>query len=132
MLICQAFLLCAIVKLMVTGLPFRWTQKLLGLRTYSAETQVAPPVRENNLIFCSTYQIVDSISRHIFWTNTCLVRSIVVKLLLRRRHVATLLYLGLAKGEQGQLKAHAWLKDISSGLIYDDGSPTFTTVATLV
>ncbi len=88
--------------------------------------------KDNHPIVRTTFQVVDTISRHVFWTNTCLVRSIVVKLLLRRRGIEAILYLGLAKDVQGQLKAHAWLKALQSGLVYDDGSGEYTTVAVLV
>ena len=127
----EAFLLCTIVKGMVITLPFRVIQKLLNLKAHKADTPYAGQ-KDDNPIVRTTFQTVDAISRHVFWTNTCLVRSIVIKLLLRRRGIEAILYLGLAKDAQGQLKAHAWLKALRSGLVYDDGSGEYTTVAVLV
>lgn len=116
---------------MVVTLPFRIIQKLLKLKAHKANMPYADG-KDNHPIVRTTFQVVDTISRHVFWTNTCLVRSIVVKLLLRRRGIEAILYLGLAKDVQGQLKAHAWLKALQSGLVYDDGSGEYTTVAVLV
>lgn len=128
----EAGILCIVAKLMVIGLPFRITQKLLNFKTYHANTLYTEGVLENSLIVRTVFQTVDSISRHVFWTNTCLVRSITVKILLRRRNIDAILYLGLAKDDKGQLKAHAWVKALDSGMVYDDGSGEYTTVAVLV
>ena len=116
---------------MVIGLPFRIIQKVFGFKVYQADV---PSLTNSDSIpsVKTIFQTVDSISRHVFWTNTCLVRSITVKYLLRRQKVDALLYLGLAKDEQGQLKAHAWVKVPEIGLVYDDGSVEYTTVAVFV
>jgi Transglutaminase-like superfamily len=124
---------------MVIGLPFRVIQKVFGFKTYQAHIPFIEDININpaefwglNSLVKPIFQTVDSISRHVFWTNTCLVRSITVKYLLRRRKIDALLYLGLAKDEKGQLKAHAWVKVPEIGLVYDDGSGEYTTVAVLV
>ena len=139
LLFLEAFVVSTIAKLMVIGLPFRIIQKVFGFKAFQANI----PFSENsntdpaefsglNTSVKAVFQTVDSISRHVFWTNTCLVRSITVKYLLRRRKIDALLYLGLAKDEKGQLKAHAWVKVPEIGLVYDDGSGEYTTVAVLV
>lgn len=115
---------------MVIGLPFRITQKVFGFKAYQANIPFSEN-QNNNPSVKIVFQTVDSISRHVFWINTCLVRSITVKYLLRRQKIDALLYLGLAKDERGQLKAHAWVKVLESGLVYDDGSGEYTTVAVL-
>jgi hypothetical protein len=116
---------------MVVALPFSCIKRLLRLKAYQANTFYAEN-KDNSPFVQDLFKIVDSISRHVFWTNTCLVRSIVLKLLLRRRNMGAILYLGLAKDANGQLKAHAWLKALDSGLMYDDGRAEFTAVAVLV
>lgn len=112
-------------------MPFRVTQKLLNLKALPNDSSNTEGV-DSNLIIKNVFQTIDSISRHVFWTNTCLVRSITVKLLLRRRSIYTLLYLGLAKEKNGTLKAHAWIKVPSTNQTYDDGSGEYTTVAVLI
>ncbi|MEG0711156.1 MAG: lasso peptide biosynthesis B2 protein, partial [Niameybacter sp.] len=44
------------------------------------------------------------------WESKCLVQAMVAQYLLKRRRIATTLYLGVAKGSEGELKAHAWLR----------------------
>ncbi len=131
LLFLEAFAVSTIAKLMVIGLPFRIIQKVFGFKVYQADVP-CPTNNDSTPSVKTIFQTVDSISRHVFWTNTCLVRSITVKYLLSRRKIDALLYLGLAKDEQGQLKAHAWVKVLESGLVYDDGSGEYTTVAVLV
>jgi Transglutaminase-like superfamily len=127
----EAFFLCFVIKCVIVGLPFRWVQRLLGLKVYQAD-RLYEEKKDNAPLVLDIFNTVNAVSRHDFWTNTCLVRSLSIKLMLRRRKIFTVLYMGLAKEETGQLKAHAWLKALDSGLIYDDGRSEFKAVAMLV
>lgn len=62
---------------------------------------------------------VDLMSRYTFWESKCLVRAIANMKMLERRRIASTLYLGTGKDEQGRLIAHAWLR---SGTIYLSGA----------
>ena len=42
--------------------------------------------------------------------HKCLVQATVAQYLLKKRGIATTLYLGVCKGEDGEMKAHAWLR----------------------
>ena len=54
--------------------------------------------------------VIHRASRLVFWECRCLVRAIAaVKMLARRRLDATL-YLGTARGDQGKVIAHAWVR----------------------
>jgi predicted GIY-YIG superfamily endonuclease len=48
--------------------------------------------------------------RHLVWARKCLVESIAVKRMLRRRHIPATLYLGVAKDNQDRMTAHAWVR----------------------
>lgn len=45
-----------------------------------------------------------------FWKNKCLVISVASRWMLQRRHIASLLSLGVTFDENKKLKAHAWLR----------------------
>ncbi len=45
-----------------------------------------------------------------FWKNQCLVMSLASRWMLQRRHISSLLSLGVAFDEDKKLIAHAWLK----------------------
>jgi len=44
-----------------------------------------------------------------FWKNVCLVKSFTARLMLQRRDIGSVLYLGLQIKGHRQLVAHAWL-----------------------
>lgn len=48
------------------------------------------------------------------WQNVCLVRSVTARLMLQRRQIISVLYLGLQITDKKELIAHAWL--VSSGM----------------
>lgn len=62
---------------------------------------------------------VDLMSRYTLWESKCLVRAIANMKMLERRRIASTLYLGTGKDEQGKMIAHAWLR---SGTIYLSGA----------
>jgi hypothetical protein len=55
-------------------------------------------------------QAVVRAARNLPWECKCLVQAMAGKAMLRLRGVSSTLYLGLAKGENEQLCAHAWLR----------------------
>ena len=53
---------------------------------------------------------VNTASRHLPWECKCLAQALAGKAMLKRRGVASTLYLGVAKGGEAGLQAHAWLR----------------------
>ena len=70
-------------------LPFRWLAPHLGARMKHAISRAA---------------------HHVPWNAKCLVQAMAGKFMLRCRKVESTLYLGVAKENENQLKAHAWLR----------------------
>ncbi|HZQ08981.1 MAG TPA: lasso peptide biosynthesis B2 protein [Anaerolineae bacterium] len=52
---------------------------------------------------------VESMAPRIPWETLCLVQGLAGAAMLRRRHLPLSLYFGVAKTEQGEFQAHAWL-----------------------
>jgi hypothetical protein len=57
-------------------------------------------------------------SRHTPWDSKCMVQAIAGMAMLKRRGIASTLYLGTGRDENGKLIAHAWLR---SGSVYVSG-----------
>jgi hypothetical protein len=96
----------AIARMMILILPFRQIAPWLG-RTMA----------ESSHDFCRQHALawkiswaVQTASRYTPWKSKCLAQAIAGKMMLRRRNLSSTLYLGLAKDEQGELTAHAWLR----------------------
>lgn len=71
---------------------------------------------------------IEGAARRLPWTSTCLVRALAGRFMLRRRHIACALHLGVAKPAD-RLEAHAWLT--VGDLILTGGAqaPGFTPLA---
>lgn len=73
---------------------------------------------------------VVTMSRHTPWESQCLTQALAGKMMLKRRGIASTLYLGVMKDGDTGLSAHAWLR---SGTFILTGGPEqerFTVVST--
>lgn len=105
LLLAQAGLVVAVVRLVLTLVPFRAWKGLI----------VQPPVRVDHRqgtdpgVVSRVTAAVRTISRYIP-AATCLTQALATQLLLTWRGCATKLKIGVAKGSDGQLQAHAWVE----------------------
>jgi len=72
---------------------------------------------------------VGVMSRHTFWESKCLVQAMAAKLMLNRRKLKSTLYLGMAKDENGNLIAHAWINSCGLTLTGGRNMDEFTVVS---
>lgn len=103
-LLAEAVLLLAVARLSVLVLPFRWLSALLG--GDREETALDTPAAAA----AAVGQAVERVSRFTPWRSNCLAQALAGHVMLRRRHVPTTLYLGVAKDADVRLHAHAWLR----------------------
>lgn len=106
-LMLKVFCLCGVIRALILIIPFKKIKPFLG--THNEETRIQAN-RSEYLAARKIKTIVEIVSRHTPWESKCLVQAIVAQLLLKRQKVETTLYLGVRKGEEGALKAHAWLR----------------------
>lgn len=111
----EAFICLAWARLLKL-LPFAKIAPSLG--SYMEETEASHEARHHQTIR-DVAQAIHTMSRYTLWESQCLVQAIAAQNMLTRRGIASTLYLGTAKGEQGQLTAHAWLR---SGDVYVTGA----------
>ena len=96
-----------IARLAVLVVPFRWIAPFLG--RHMAESPQTTEAKEKEIAERIS-RVVQTASRHMPWECKCLTRAIACKSMLKRRGLRTTLYLGVAKGGEEHLKAHAWLR----------------------
>ncbi|NEO14256.1 MAG: lasso peptide biosynthesis B2 protein [Moorea sp. SIO4G2] len=111
----KAFVLLALVRLGMWLLPFKTLQRLLaiisqgnavGLRRYSPTTD----------------QIVEAVNRsscYLPGNPKCLARALTTQTLMSQCRYSAELRIGVAKGEQGQFEAHAWVESQGQIVIGD-------------
>ncbi|WP_420644420.1 lasso peptide biosynthesis B2 protein [Candidatus Leptofilum sp.] len=106
-LLLEATLWLAIARLGLRLMPFRHIAPKLGeVGLESAANVPGKIAKEAERISWA----VRALSHRTPWESACLAQAISAKAMLRRRHIPTTLYLGLAKDQSQQMEAHAWLR----------------------
>jgi hypothetical protein len=129
-LLAEAVFCLALARLSVLTVPFRRLSRRLGThgRESSTEAHAAPTVRVLGEIVWS----LQAASRRLPWRCACLEQGIAGKIMLRRRGIASTLYLGVAREAQAgsAAAAHAWLRSGHFVVTGAAGRERYTVVAT--
>lgn len=123
MMYMEAYLLLGFSRLLICGIRFKSSSRLLG--TNNAETEFS----DEGIDMEKAKQVaiaVRTMSRHTFWESKCLVQAYTAKLMLNRRKQKSTVYLGLSKNENRELIAHAWVRCGKLFVTGGDGSKRFT------
>jgi len=127
-LLASSILLLGTVRLGLWLLPFQTLRRLLaGMTHKTAKLQKTDPVFVDKVVWA-----VKVASRYMPGRVKCLAQALTTQVLLERRGYQTQLRIGVAKGEGGQLEAHAWVE--SQGRIVIGGLKDlarYTTLPTL-
>ena len=94
-------------RLAILTLPFKWIAPVLGQHMSSTNEISSKKTRQKSIRIA---RAIRTISEHVPWECKCLVQAMSGKIMMRNRGVAATLYLGVSKKENGELKAHAWLR----------------------
>lgn len=121
-------------KLLLLLVPFRWVAPLLG----KSQTESPPDITPAELDLAEHVSwAVQSAARHVPLGFVCLPQAMAAKWMLRRRHLASTLYLGVARRNGDTLvsggnpfTAHAWLRAGDKILTGHAESRTHTAIAT--
>ena len=73
---------------------------------------------------------IGAASRRAPWRCKCLEQALTAKMMLRRRGMASTLYLGVTRGESASVQAHAWVRCGSYYVTGGEGAG-YTVVSTL-
>lgn len=113
----EAALLLALARAAVVLLPFRITARAFGARMAETPTEDTAERADLRRIAWA----ISAVALRTPWRSKCLEQAIAAKAMLRRRGIASTLYLGVAKpsaGNDAPLEAHAWLR---SGAVHVTG-----------
>jgi hypothetical protein len=114
-------------KLLLRLFPFRWIAPRLG--RLQAESAPAVPQQERPRVQRISWA-VQAVARHVPLGLVCLPQAMAAKWMLRRRRIASTLYLGVARPDEATLTAHAWLRAGDRILTGRAESRTHQTIAT--
>jgi hypothetical protein len=106
----EALAVLYLARVVVLVCPTRHWPGLFGLQVERDSHPVQASLRD------AQRQVVEGVAlavrrtrRACLWREKCLPEAIAASLMLRRRGVASCLYLGVTRGSDQRLKAHAWL-----------------------
>ncbi len=97
------------VRLGLWVLPFRVMKERVEKITSSAASSSGQPVTQNLRVVLRVASSVRRASRYVP-AATCLTQALATQILLARRGQVSNLRIGVSKGQEGELKAHAWVE----------------------
>ena len=117
MLFIEVSILLISVKFCLKLVSFR---KLLGaIERFSSSPKV---IKQRDSAYAEKIaRAVTRSGRYFLGKNTCLPQALVAYLLIRRRSQSVELKIGVRKGDEGILRAHAWVEDQGKILIGGNG-----------
>jgi len=117
----------ALSRIVILTLPFKWIVPLLGQHMASTNEASSKITRQKSIRIA---RAIRTISEHMPWECKCLVQAMSGKIMLGNRKIATTLYLGVSKKENGDLNAHAWLRMGKFVILGGGGLERFAVVST--
>jgi len=128
-LLVEAFLLLGVARLALLILPFKCLAITFGRHMKETGTEI-----NSSDICCARMigQAVCAAANYTPWKSVCLPQAVTAQWMLKRRHIAGTLYLGVAKNEEkpAKLSAHAWLRCGNLILTGREGHRQFKVVST--
>ena len=103
-LLLNTFIFLSLVRLGLRFLPFRTLQKRLAQLS-----QVSPKTPEH-LSIGKIVWAIDTATRYMPGGVKCLARALVAQTMMQQHGHSGELRIGVAKGETGELEAHAWVE----------------------
>jgi len=127
MLFLEAFYYQMTTGLLLKVIPFRLIPRLFKNkeqvpdRSGARRRQTKHPIQQILIHIKTAIQRSGSYSP---WKNKCLVSSLAARRMLNRRKILSQVSLGVAKGEDGRVIAHAWLKSDGFEIVEKGGDFT--------
>jgi len=101
-LLVEAVIFLFASKLLLTMMPFRWAIRFLKPKSHYQNHEI-----DTNITLLKV--AIARANKLAYWKNSCLVQSFAARLMLQRRSIPSVLYLGLSYLNRKELIAHAWL-----------------------
>ncbi|WP_434798690.1 lasso peptide biosynthesis B2 protein [Terrisporobacter vanillatitrophus] len=121
----EAFILSGIMRFKVLNIPFKKIKTNLG--TYNEESAKEVSIEDYKIARKIGNAVINTCN-YTPWESLCLVQSMTVQKMLKRRKVSSTLYLGVNKDDKNDMKAHSWIRCGELFITGGDGS-NYATVA---
>jgi Transglutaminase-like superfamily len=126
----RAFFLLAVIRLGMWLVPFRTLQQTLGKLFPSPATATGQPLSPEKVLSAKkTAWAVRAVSRYVP-AATCLAQALTLRALLSREGIPSDLAIGVARGDESGIAAHAWLEIDGTAIIGGEERDRFTRLKT--
>jgi hypothetical protein len=109
--------------------PFRWLVPLCGQLHPGAASALRVLSEDEISSAFAVRRAVRRATGRLPWDSSCLVRALAAQMMLRRRHLPSVLQLGVRTGAATKLSAHAWVKCGEVNVVGDESVAEFTPIA---
>lgn len=121
-LLMEALVLLGIARATVLFIPFKRVAPHLG------EAQHETTHSDGDAIAHRVAKVIYLVSRHTPWNSNCFAQALAGHVMLRRRHAANTLYLGVYK-KADEFAAHAWIRQGDLIVTGGPGQERYTVIA---
>jgi hypothetical protein len=90
-------------------IPFRWLAPLLGRLDPGIDRSIAVLSADERYAALGVRRAVLRVAVRLPWQSSCLVRALAARMMLRRRHLPSVLQFGVGRTSR-ELSAHAWVQ----------------------
>jgi hypothetical protein len=107
LLLLKSFILCGLVRIFILLIPFKRLKKHIGIHNEESSFDID---NSHYKFIKKVAWAVNRASQLTPWQSKCLVQAITAQRILMAHNIYSTLYLGLAKGGEKEIIAHAWLR----------------------
>lgn len=110
--------------------PFRWLVWLLGRLEPGIDQSLAVLGADERDVALGVRRAVLRIADRLPWHSSCLVRALAARMMLRRRHLPSVLQFGVGR-RPTELSAHAWVRCGEIDVVGAETAADFAPIAAL-
>jgi hypothetical protein len=109
-------------------IPFRWLVRLLGRLEPGTPRSIAVLSADERCAALGVRRAVLRVAVRLPWQSSCLVRALAARMMLRRRHLPSVLQFGVGRTSR-ELSAHAWVRCGEIDVVGAETAPDFAPIA---
>ena len=125
--ICEAGILLLLSNLSIMTIPFRQIYRFLHANWNTTRTRVLDSAENVELVMLSLSRAANLLP----WKSKCLSRSIAAFVMLRRRGIPAVMFVGVKSLEDSSLLAHAWVHTGREVIDENSENSTFTALVSV-
>lgn len=118
-----------VARVVILGLPFRWLAPILGEHYQNVQVSTLASDFQRKRAW-RIGEVAALAAKYTPWESKCLVQASIAVLFYRYYKIPYILYLGVMKSEEDELKAHAWVSVGRNVVTGREGHRAFTIVST--